>query len=140
MKKILNKKFFLLLFDVLLIPGLFFCERLSDYMLSQYSVCLWVRLGGKCLTCGGTHFVNTLLNGKIAEAFAHNQFLFALLIVMIVVWILLHLHWLGHIEWAKKLLSKIFSIPALLILIFFIMVFFFVRNIPVFLRVAELLR
>lgn len=139
MKKIGSKKFFLLLFDVLLIPGLFFCEKLSDIMLSQYSVCTWVRLGGQCITCGGTHFVNTLLNGKIAEAFSHNQFLFLILVLLLVSWILLHLDWLFGISWAKKVLSWIFSIPTLIILLEIMMIFFLIRNIPVLIRITELL-
>lgn len=136
MKKLLTNKYILLIADALLIPGMFLCELLSDLMLSQYSECPWVRLGGKCITCGGTHFVNSLLNGRIAEAIDHNLFLFVVLILMILVWILLHLDRLLGIKWAKTLLKGIFSIPFLIVLVVFMLGFFFARNYHLFVRIA----
>ena len=139
MSKFPNKKYFLLAADVLLIPGMFLCEKLSDLMLSQYSECAWLRFGGKCLTCGGTHFVNSVLNGQIAQAFNHNQFLFVLLLAMIAVYVLLHLDWLFSVKWAHKCLRWIFSIPSLIFWIVLALGFFFVRNIPAFINIARLI-
>ena len=64
--------------DVLLIPAGIICEKLTDNMLAVDDPCMWTLAGGKCATCGGTHFVNSLMNGHIIEAFHHNEYLFLL--------------------------------------------------------------
>ena len=120
------RKYILLAGDVLLIPGLIFCEWLTDRMLSVSSVCMWTYFGGKCITCGGTHFVNTLLNGRIMEAFCHNEFL-------------LNLYWVFGVEFAKKILKKIYNIPVLIITVSVMLLFLFVRNIPAFINITKLL-
>ena len=134
-----TKKRWLLAADVLLIPGLVLCKYLSDYMLSFTTECQWTRLGGKCVTCGGTHFVNALLSGQVADAFHHNAFLFVLTIVLALSFVLLNLHWLFDIQFAKTVLKKVYTIPVLIIALGIMLVFFFVRNIPVFVRIAEIL-
>ena len=139
MKKFFNKKYFLIAGDVLLLPAMIFCEWLSDYMLSKPGECLWVILGGKCVTCGGTHFVNSILNGRIIEAFNYNQLLFVITIMAIIVWVLLHLDWFLSIGWAKKALKKVFSIPSLVFWSVAILVFFFARNMNLFIRVAQII-
>ena len=129
----------LLLCDALLIPGLLFCRWLSANMLANYSVCSWMLLGGKCVTCGGTHFVYALLRGRIAEAFSHNPFLFLLTIFLLLSYVLLHLSWLADSPVAKKLLGKFYSFPALITGLGIMLVFFFARNIPLFIHIYEIL-
>ncbi len=133
-----KKKCLLLAADVLLLPGLFLCERLTDYMLSLSLACQWARLGGKCVSCGGTHFVNALLNGQFSEAFQHNQFLFLLAFLLAVSFVLLNLSWLFDLKFAKNVLSRVYTIPMLIVILSLMLVFFFARNIPVFIRIADL--
>lgn len=140
MKKLLkHKKILLPIADLLLIPALLFFRWLSGDMLSRASVCSWTLLGGKCVTCGGTHFVYALLHGRVAEAFSHNPFLFLLTIFFLVSYLLLHLSWLWEVPFAKKCLARFYSIPALIAGLSIMLVFFFVRNGPVFVRIYEIL-
>ena len=133
------RKWLILAGDVLLIPGLFFCEWLTDRMLSISSPCMWTYFGGKCITCGGTHFVNTLLNGQIVEAFFHNELLFVITLVLAVSLVFLNLYWLFDVQFAKKVLLKIYNIPVLIITVSVTLLFLFVRNIPAFINIAKLL-
>lgn len=134
-----KKKYLILIADILFIPALILCEHLTDFMLSRSNPCPWTLLGGKCVSCGGTHFVNSLLNGRIAEAFEHNQFLFLITLVLAVSFVLLNLYWLFNMRFPKAVLSKIYTIPMLIVTLSLMLVFFFIRNIPVFIRIAELI-
>lgn len=137
MKKTLNKKFLIIITDILVIPILIICEKLTDYMLMFDKACPWTVFGGKCVTCGGTHFVNSILNGRIVEAIEHNIFLFVMLIVLVVSFILINLYWIFNIDFARKILLKIYSISSLIIAVIFMLTFFFIRNIPVFQSIIE---
>ena len=137
MRKLKYYQYILLAADALLIPGLIFCEWLSDRMLATTSTCMWTLLGGKCITCGGTHFVNSLLNFRIAEAFHHNEFLFVLTVLLIAVFILLNLSWLFRVKFATAALKKIFTIPSLIIVVVFLLLFLLIRNIPPFLLIVR---
>jgi hypothetical protein len=132
-----GRKYGILAADVLCIPGLILCERLSTYLLSLPGECQWARLGGKCVTCGGTHFVNALLNGRLGEAFQYNAFLFLLSVLLAMVFLLLNLHWLWDVRFSGKILAKLFSIPTLVVLLCLMLAFFLARNIPLFLRIAH---
>ncbi len=114
--------------DILILPAIIFFERLSDYMLAINGQCLFKIVGGECVTCGGTHFVNAILNGKIIEAFNYNQFLFAVAVTAVTVWVLLHLVCFFSINWAKKALKKIFSLKSLLFWSLYVFAFLFLRN------------
>ena len=139
MKK-LSAKHTLLLADALILPGLLFCRWLANFLLTETdTTCLWLRLGGRCITCGGTHFVRSLLNFRIGEAFAYNEFLFVLTVLFLVSYILLHLMVFWKVKFAKVILKKVYSIPGLIVGVVFALGFFLVRNIPVFLRIAQLL-
>lgn len=134
-----TKKYLILIADILIIPALILCEHLTDFMLSRSNPCPWTLFGGKCVSCGGTHFVNSLLNGRIAEAFEHNGFLFLITLVLAVSFVLLNLDWLFGLRFPKKVLSGIYSIPTLIGTLALMLIFFFVRNVPVWIRIAELI-
>lgn len=138
-KVIKNKNRILLAADVLLIPGAFFFQWLSGQMLARPSDCPWNYFGGKCVTCGGTHFVNTLLKGQLAEAFHHNQFLFICTVVLALSYILLHLWWLGGSSLAKKALRIVYSIPGLILFCVSMIAFLLIRNLPVFVMLMNIL-
>ena len=135
-----NKKFHIITADILLLPALFLLEKLSDIMLTKTSeTCLFLRLGGKCVACGGTHFVNTLLNGKFAEAFGHNAFLFVLTVILAISFILLNLSVLFKLKFAKTILSKVYSVPGVIVGTAGLVVFFVARIAPMFVYVFTLL-
>ena len=125
--------------DLLAVPMMFFCAKLSDWMLSIYTVCAWTKFGGKCVTCGGTHFVNSLLDGKIAEAFNHNQFLFVVGIILVISYIALHCYVLFNSKIAKRVLLIIYSIPSLVIFLSSMLIFLLWRNVPVFMLIADMI-
>lgn len=140
MKK-LSAKQKLLLADVSLIPGLLLCRWLADLLLTKTnSVCSWTQLGGKCITCGGTHFVQSLLHFRIGEAFAHNEFLFVLSAFLLLSYVLLHLCVLWKVKFAEAVLKKVYSIPGLILGLALMLGFFLVRNIPVFLKMLEIIK
>lgn len=127
-----NSKMLLLVCDIFILPVMFFCRWLSSVMLTGIkSECIWTLIGGKCITCGGTHFVNSLLNGKIIEAFFYNQYLFILLVFLIISYFLLHTYLFFKIDFAKKILKRFFSIHSLIFWCVFLLVFLVIRNIPV---------
>ncbi len=140
MKRLFKSKPFLILTaDVLLLPFLFLCRWLSTLMLTTSSECLLLRFGGKCVACGGTHFVKALLSGQIIEAFHHNEFLFVLTIVLVVSFVLLNLYWLFHWKFAGKILSKIYSARGLIIATAFLIIFFIIRVSPIYIRLVKMI-
>ncbi len=140
MKKLFkSKKFLVLSMDVLLVPFLLLCKWLSTLMLTTSSECLLLRFGGKCVACGGTHFVKALLSGQIIEAFHHNAFLFILTIVLVVSFVLLNLYWLFGLKFAGKVLSKIYCVRGLIIATAALTVFFIIRVAPIFIRLITLI-
>lgn len=132
MKKTFKKKIILLLsIDILLIPALFLCEWISEQMLALPGACIWTTFGGKCITCGGTHFVNSLLNGQLIQAYHYNELLFIFAVIFLISYILLHIWWIGKSILAKRILSIIYSIPGVIILCLSLFLFLIIRNIPV---------
>ncbi len=125
--------------DLMLIPAWIFCEWLSDRMLATNSLCVWARIGGKCVTCGGTHFVNSLLNFQFAEAWQHNEFLFILALYLVISLLLLNLYLLFDSAFAKKALRLLYNIPALILWLAGLILFLLVRNIPLWERLAQAL-
>ena len=134
MKKLYNKKILLLL-DVLTIPVGVLCYWLTTVMLSTDKPCSWTLLGGQCLTCGGTHFVNDLCNFRILDAWQDNIFLFILGIFLLISWIALNLWLLFGVSFCKKLLKIMYNIPTLLLWITGGLLFLLLRNIPVFILI-----
>lgn len=114
--------------DILLVIGCFVCRWLSGRMLESDTVCLFLLLGGKCITCGGTHFVQSLLSGQFIEAFHHNEFLFVSTAYLALSLVLLHPWLLFGARWAKKLLRWMYNLPTLILFLAGMTVFGIVRN------------
>ena len=129
----------LLAADVLVVIGCIVGRWLSERMLESDTVCLFLLLGGKCLTCGGTHFVRSLLTGQIVEAFHHNEFLFITTAYLALSLLLAHPAVLLKAKWAQKLLRWMYSIPSLILFLTGMTVFAVVRNLPLIVRVVEFL-
>lgn len=131
--------------DFLILPFLYLCRYLSRFMLDfMPDTCMYAKFGAKCVTCGGTHFVNELSKGNLLEAFNHNQFLFLLMIFFIVAFIFLNIYILFNSKVAKKVLSIMFCLKTLYIIVGVLVVFLFLRNIPfykeLFISIKNLLK
>ena len=118
----------LLATDVLVVIGCIVGRWLSGRMLESDTVCLFLLLGGKCLTCGGTHFVRSLLTGQLVEAFHHNEFLFITTAYLALSLLLAHPAVLLKAKWAQKLLRWMYSIPSLILFFVGMVLFVFLRN------------
>lgn len=134
-----NGKYILILGDIIIIPALFFCKWFSQFLLDLPGDCIWTLMGGQCITCGGTHFVNALLKGQFADAFFHNQLLFICAAVLLISYILLHLWYFGKMSFAQKTLRAIYSIPGLIVFCCGIIAFLLIRNIGLIQKVSDLL-
>lgn len=137
MKKLFQTNGWLYLADLLLLPSWWAGARLSEYMLARQTACPWTRFGGKCVTCGGTHFVNALLHLRLGEAFGHNPFLFLLTVFLLFSFILLHVWRIRRCPLAKRILDTCYSIPSLIVWLAAMLVFFLVRNLPLFCAVLQ---
>lgn len=145
LRKALMKKFFkehykkIILFsaDFFVLVAFIIANPLSSFMLSLDSECRWKRFGFECGTCGGTHFVNDLTNGRIFSAFFDNQYLFILTLFFFISLVLLHFLWLGKSKTAKNILRVMYSIPSLVILVSGFFVFTLLRNLPAIISLFE---
>ncbi len=126
--------------DILLVPALVFCERLSGFMIAQNSVCEWTRYGILCGTCGGTRMVNSILHGEFIKAFNLNQFLFLCTIYLAVSLIVLNLAWVFNVGFAKKMIRKMYNLAAVITVLVLFVLFIAIRNIPFIIRLVELFK
>ena len=122
------KKIIILSCDVILVPLLILCRYLSGVMLEMEGTCFMTLFGGKCITCGGTHFVRDLLSFRFADAFFDNQFLFACAVFLAVSLVFLNLFMLFELRFAKRALRCMYSIPALIVFGACMVAFLVVRN------------
>lgn len=132
------KKIIILSIDVLCLIIALCCKPLSDLMLSNDSACLWTTLGGQCLTCGGTHFVNDLFSFRIADAFMDNQLLFIMAAYFGITLIVVNLLWLFDLSFARKILKWMYNIPVLIVFSVGTIAFLLWRNIPAFIKIIEI--
>lgn len=138
MKKKIRNILLLLLADASVIPGCLLCKWLTEQMLSTTRPCAWSYFGGRCVSCGGTHFVNTLVQGKLGEAFMHNQLFFVMGIVLVLSWVLFHVAVIFQAKFAKKILKAVYSIPGLIVTGVSVVLFVILRNIPLFVRIGQM--
>ena len=123
------KKIVAVFCDLLCFLAALICAPLSESLLMQTDrACVWSLMGLQCITCGGTHFVNDLLAGRLGAAFADNQFLFVLTVYLAISLVFLNLYWLLDLAFAKKALKLMYNIPMLIVLCVGLFVFLFFRN------------
>ena len=123
-----HQKLLLLLCHLAAIPGALFFRYLSGQMLQTDTVCAWVRIGAKCPTCGGTHFVNALLSGDLSGALAHNAFLFLLTLFFAISLLLLDLAVWFEFPFAKKALRKLYTVKTPVYIGILMLLFVILRN------------
>ena len=134
-----HHKLSLLIGDGLLLPGMLLCQFLAKGLLTTNRVCGWTRWGGKCITCGGTHFVRDLCSFRILDAMQDNVFLFALTAYLFLSLIFLNLWLLFDICFFKKVLKLMYNIPTLIIWLVFMFIFLLARNLSVFVWIGQTL-
>lgn len=140
-KSLLKNPWFwvLLSVDLMIILGCIVCRWLSGKMLETETTCAWLLIGGKCFTCGGTHFVNSLLRGHLIDAFFHNEFLFLSTAYLAASLVLLHPFLLFRARWAKRCLRLQYNIPTLILFFTSMFAFMILRNLTPIKLVVELL-
>lgn len=135
-----HKKAIILAADALLVLWTVICKPLTDYMLRAGEDCEWTKYGGRCLTCGGTHFVNTFVSGDFAEAFNHHQYFFLLTLFLLISLLLLNLYLLFGFKFSLKALRLMYNVPVLILWLWGFIAFFVIRNIPLWVRVYNLVQ
>lgn len=134
------KKIMLLACDLLCVIAALICGPLSGVMLQDANhSCVWALMGFQCLTCGGTHFVNDLLSGRIGAAFMDNQFLFIATAYLAVSLIVLNLWLLFDWGFAKKVLGWMYNIPTLIVWGVGVLAFLIWRNLPMMTSMLQML-
>lgn len=115
--------------DLLCLLAALIGAPLSESLLIETDrACVWSLTGMKCITCGGTHFVNDLLAGRLGAAFADNQFLFAVTVYLAVSLVFFNLYWLLDLAFAKKALKLMYNIPMLIVFCVSLFAFLIFRN------------
>lgn len=117
-----------LVLDAMILPGL--CKQLIDVMFGIGNTCKWAMVGAMCPTCGGTHCVQSFLNGDFRMAFAYNQMVFGWILYGIFTVLLLNGCFLLHSKWAGRCLRKMYSLTAFLIGVGIYLGYTLLRNIP----------
>jgi len=123
-----RQKLILLICHLPALPGAWLLRWLSGQMLQTNTVCSWLRVGAKCPTCGGTHFVNALLRGDLAAAIEHNAFLFLLTVFIALSVILLDLAVWFELPFAKKALRRLYTNSTLIVFCVLLILFLLLRN------------
>ena len=134
------KKMLILLADLCCVLMALVSKPLSTVLLEKTNkTCLWTVMGGQCPTCGGTHFVNDLLSGRIGAAFMDNQFLFIATAYLAVSLIVLNLWLLFDWGFAKKVLGWMYNIPTLIVWGVGVLAFLIWRNLPMMTSMLQML-
>ncbi len=134
-----NYKFWVILLNAMILPGMYLCRWLTDQMLATDNPCVWTLLGGRCIACGGTHFVNDLCNFRFLTALQDNPYLFILTVFLAASILFLDLWLLFGKPYFKKLLNVMYNIPSLVIWLCSALLFLLARNIPVFTQLVQVL-
>ena len=125
------EKIMIVVLDLSVFPLILLCRYLSQFMLSVDTTCFFTLFGGKCISCGATHFVRNLTSGRIVDAFFDNQFYFICALYLALSLIVLNLL-LFDLKIAKKILSAMYSIPSLICFLSGMIAFFILRNVFLF--------
>lgn len=114
-----------ILVGVLAVVGRF----LTDHLLtSTNEPCDWTLVGAQCGTCGGTRCINHILYGDLIGAFQLNPFVFLFLVYLLVGLVLLNIYVFAGKPWPWKVLEKMFSLRAVIIILILYFLFIILRN------------
>lgn len=116
--------------DAAIIPGIYLCRWVLQEMLDRGEPCKWTLVGAKCATCGGTHCVQSFLQGDLAASFAWNPMVFCWILYAIATGILHNLRFVFHLSWAERVLKGMYSLTAFFVGLGVFLLYTLVRNIP----------
>jgi len=122
------------LMDLLILPGMLAAKLLLKLMFRQGKPCLWTFFGAKCATCGGTHCVQSFLEGRFLEALEWNPLVFCWILFAIATVLLLNVRVLLRRRWAGKALRVMWSMEAFFVAVGSYLHFTFWRNVPMLLE------
>lgn len=97
----------IVILDLVLIVGAAFAENIASLMLKDLPDCYFAAHSIPCPACGGTRCVYNFFSFNFATAFSYNQFMFLLIIYVIVITALLNLGHLFKIGWAKNAFKRV---------------------------------
>lgn len=118
--------------DLLILPGIWLGRIVVELMFRQGKPCLWTYFGAQCATCGGTHCIQSFLNGQFTDAFRWNPLVFCWILIGIITLVLLNAMVLLRQRWAEKILRAVYSMPGFFTLVGSYLLFAFLRNVPLF--------
>ncbi|MBP3706754.1 MAG: DUF2752 domain-containing protein [Clostridia bacterium] len=97
----------IILLDSILLFFAIFAQRIASFMLQKLPDCYFAAHKIPCPSCGGTRCVYNFFSGNILDAFCYNQFIFFLIIYLIIIFAFLNLGYLFKVEWSKMVFKKI---------------------------------
>ncbi len=134
MKKINKKAFFwVLALDAVIALGCIFISNIARFISSSSNTCLMKLFGLTCPSCGGTRCVYNFFKGNFAEAFGYNQFVFLIIIYILVLTVFLNLRYVFGFEFAKKPINYMVHPTTVIIIAISFVVFGVLRNVILFL-------
>lgn len=123
--------------DFMVIPGIVICKWLLRTMLAEGKPCRWTLVGAKCATCGGTHCVQSFLQGHFWDSFIWNPMVFCWILYGIVTGVLLNLCFVCNQRWAKSALKGMYSLTAFFVALGVYLLFTLIRNLPLLLELIH---
>ncbi|MBQ7328899.1 MAG: DUF2752 domain-containing protein [Oscillospiraceae bacterium] len=116
--------------DAAVVPGIYVCRWLLQKMLDRGEPCKWTFVGAKCATCGGTHCVQSFLQGDLAASFVWNPMVFCWILYAIATGVLLNLRYVFHLRWAEHVLKGMYSLRVFYVGLGVFLLYTLVRNAP----------
>ena len=117
--------------DVIVISSVPLFKWLLGCMLAVDRPCSWTILGAKCATCGGTHCIQSFLQGAIWESFCYNPMVFCWILYAMATGLLLIFSVIFRQKWAFFALKKMYTMTVFYVTIAVYILFGVLRNFPV---------
>ena len=97
-----RKGILLLSLDIAVLLGFFLLDNIAKYMIDFFPECFFYsNFGVQCTTCGATRCFYYFFSFDIKNAFFSNQYIFALIVYAIILFVMLNLS-LFRLDFAKK--------------------------------------
>lgn len=123
--------------DLMILPGLWLGRVAVELLFRQGKPCPWTLFGAKCATCGGTHCIQSFLEGRFLEALRWNPLVFCWILFAIATVVLLNCLVLLKRRWAGKALGVMWSMEAFFVAVGSYLHFAFWRNVPLLLELIR---
>ena len=109
-----RKGILLLSLDIAVLLGFFLLDNIAKYMIDYFPECFFYsHLGVQCTTCGATRCFYYFFSFDIKNAFLSNQYIFALIVYAIILFVMLNLS-LFRLGFAKKASKAMLSPTAVI--------------------------